>query len=94
MKVRQISRIGILQILSRGIGFIRDFLIVYLVGVGGTSDVIFLMIRLPQFLRRIVGEGAINPVMVPFLSQEPTRVVPREYARAFFFSHFSRISRS
>lgn len=51
--------------LSRIFGFIRDILIAQFVGVSFLSDVFFAAFRLPNFFRRIFGEGALNSAFVP-----------------------------
>ncbi len=51
--------------LSRIFGFIRDILIAHFLGVSILSDVFFAAFRLPNFFRRIFGEGAFNSAFVP-----------------------------
>ncbi len=51
--------------LSRIVGFVRDILIAQFVGVSMMSDAFFAAFRLPNFFRRVFGEGAMNSAFVP-----------------------------
>lgn len=50
---------------SRVFGFIRDVFIANFIGANYLSDVFFAAFRLPNFFRRVLGEGALNASFVP-----------------------------
>lgn len=51
--------------ISRIFGFLRDVLIAQFLGVSYLSDAFFAAFRLPNFFRRVFGEGALNSAFVP-----------------------------
>src|SRR5437016_11342861 len=59
------STISTLTILSRILGYIRDSRIAFLLGTGDAADAFTLAFRIPNLLRRLVGEGAVNAAVVP-----------------------------
>jgi len=56
--------------LSRIVGFIRDILIAQFIGVSMLSDAFFASFRLPNFFRRVFGEGAMNAAFVPIFVEK------------------------
>lgn len=50
---------------SRILGFVRDVLIAALLGAGPAADALLVALRIPNLLRRIVGEGAVNGAFAP-----------------------------
>ncbi|RMH01304.1 MAG: murein biosynthesis integral membrane protein MurJ, partial [Aquificota bacterium] len=55
--------------LSRVFGYVRDALIAYYFGVSHITDAFFIAFRLPNTLRRILGEGGFNASFVPIFAQ-------------------------
>jgi putative peptidoglycan lipid II flippase len=53
---------------SRVLGFARDMLIAYMLGIGPVADAAFVALRLPNLFRRLFGEGAFNAAFVPSIS--------------------------
>ena len=51
--------------ISRVFGFVRDIFIANFIGASYLSDVFFAAFRLPNFFRRVFGEGALNSAFVP-----------------------------
>lgn len=51
--------------MSRIFGFIRDIFIAQYLGVSMLSDAFFAAFRVPNFFRRVFGEGAMNSAFVP-----------------------------
>ena len=47
-------------LLSRGLGFVRDAALAWLLGTGGTADVLSVALRLPYAFRKLLGEGALS----------------------------------
>jgi len=58
-----------MTMLSRVMGFIRDIILAQVFGAGITFDAFIVAFRLPNFFRRIFGEGAFAQAFVPVLAQ-------------------------
>ena len=58
---------GGMTLLSRVSGLIRDMLFASLIGAGTgvAADAFYVAFRIPNFLRRIFGEGAFSQSFVP-----------------------------
>ncbi|KAB0267931.1 murein biosynthesis integral membrane protein MurJ [Microvirga brassicacearum] len=52
---------------SRVLGFVRDVLFAQALGAGPVADAFLAAFRLPNLMRRVVGEGGLNPALVPVL---------------------------
>lgn len=61
--------VSVMTMLSRISGLVRDAVIANLVGAGAMSDAFFVAFRIPNFLRRIFGEGAFAQAFVPVFAQ-------------------------
>ncbi len=57
-------------ILSRILGYLRDFLIAVNLGSGPIADTFFVAFRIPNTFRRLFSEGAFNAAFVPSYSSE------------------------
>lgn len=57
--------VGAATILSRLLGFARDVLIARLLGAGPVADAFLAALRLPNLIRRVLGEGGLNAPFVP-----------------------------
>ncbi len=57
-------------ILSRILGYLRDFLIALNLGSGPITDAFFVAFRIPNTFRRLFSEGAFNAAFVPSYSSE------------------------
>lgn len=57
--------VGTATILSRLLGFARDVLIARLLGAGPVADAFLAALRLPNLVRRVLGEGGLNAPFVP-----------------------------
>src|SRR5262249_57145923 len=74
---RRIARaaglVAALTLASRIAGLLRDMVTGYYFGAGIAADAFFVAFRLPNLLRRFVGEGAVSvafiPVFTEYLSQ-------------------------
>jgi putative peptidoglycan lipid II flippase len=60
--------VGMWTMASRILGFLRDMLIAYMLGIGPVADAAFVALRLPNLFRRLFGEGAFNAAFVPSIS--------------------------
>lgn len=63
--VRSSLVVGIATALSRILGFVRDILIAAALGAGPIADAFLVALRLPNLVRRVLGEGGINAGFVP-----------------------------
>ncbi len=61
--------VGGATLLSRIFGFIRDMVIAQLFGTARASDAFFVAFRIPNLLRRLVGEGALTASFIPVYSE-------------------------
>ncbi len=71
MKINNFSKITINIFCSRITGFIRDVLLANFLGANLLSDAFLFAYRLPNLLRKIFAEGAVNSVFIPmYISQD------------------------
>ena len=63
------AKISSLTLLSRILGFVRDFLIAFYFGVSNKTDIFFVTFRIPNLLRRFFAEGAFNQAFLPSFSE-------------------------
>ncbi|PIQ89908.1 MAG: murein biosynthesis integral membrane protein MurJ [Candidatus Omnitrophica bacterium CG11_big_fil_rev_8_21_14_0_20_42_13] len=61
--------ISIATLCSRILGFIRDIIIARLFGVYTYAQAFVIAFRIPNLLRDLVGEGAVNSALVPVFSE-------------------------
>lgn len=66
---RSAARVGAATMLSRVFGLARDTAFAVLFGTGFLADVFNLAFLIPNFFRRIVGEGNLNPAFVPVYTE-------------------------
>lgn len=57
--------VGVATMLSRLLGFARDVLVARLLGAGPVADAFLAALRLPNLVRRVLGEGGLNAPFVP-----------------------------
>ena len=68
--VKSTGTFGFFTIISRLLGYIRDFLIAIFLGTGVLADVFFVAFRIPNTFRRLFSEGTFNAAFVPSYSSE------------------------
>ena len=61
--------VGIMTLLSRILGFVRDQVVAIVFGAGATTDVWLVAYRIPNFLRRLFAEGAFAQAFIPVLTE-------------------------
>src|SRR3989454_12851644 len=66
--VRALGSIGVATLASRVLGFVRDVVVARAFGAGPVTDAFFVAFRIPNILRRLLGEGALSTAVVPMLS--------------------------
>ena len=67
--LRALVTISGMTLLSRILGFARDFIIARTFGAGIATDAFFVAFRLPNLLRRMFAEGAFSQAFVPILAE-------------------------
>lgn len=67
---RSAMTVGVWTLLSRIIGFLREVLILSLIGPGPLLDAFVAAFRLPNMFRRFFAEGAFNAAFVPMFSKK------------------------
>lgn len=80
--VRSSSTIGLLTLVSRILGFIRDVLMARFVGAGFASDAFLVAFRLPNLFRALFAEGAFSAAFVPMFNRKLSQE-GKEEARGF-----------
>jgi putative peptidoglycan lipid II flippase len=67
--LKSASLISALTIVSRVFGYVRDARIAFLLGAGMAADAYTTAYRIPNLLRRLVGEGAVSAAFIPVFSR-------------------------
>ena len=71
--LRALITVSGMTLLSRILGFVRDFVIARTFGAGMVTDAFFVAFRLPNLLRRLFAEGAFSQAFVPILAEYRNR---------------------
>lgn len=71
--LRALATVSSMTLLSRILGFVRDFFIARAFGAGMATDAFFVAFRLPNLLRRMFAEGAFSQAFVPILGEYRNR---------------------
>ncbi|MEQ5836521.1 murein biosynthesis integral membrane protein MurJ [Marinobacter sp. NFXS9] len=66
--LRSSGVVGVMTMLSRVLGLVRDMVIARYFGAGTGADAFFVAFKIPNFLRRLFAEGAFSQAFVPVLS--------------------------
>ena len=66
--VRALGSIGAATLASRVLGFVRDMVLALVFGAGPATDAFFVAFRIPNVLRRLLGEGALSTAAIPVFS--------------------------
>ncbi|SFR86315.1 putative peptidoglycan lipid II flippase [Marinobacter daqiaonensis] len=66
--LRSSGLVGMMTMLSRVLGLVRDMVIARYFGAGAGADAFFVAFKIPNFLRRLFAEGAFAQAFVPVLS--------------------------
>ena len=63
------GRVAMGTMVSRILGYIRDMLVAHLFGAGLAADAFYAAYRIPNLLRRLLGEGSLSASFIPVLSE-------------------------
>jgi putative peptidoglycan lipid II flippase len=74
--LRTLATVSSLTMVSRVLGYVRDFFIARIFGAGLMTDAFFVAFRIPNLLRRLFAEGSFSQAFVPVLSEYKTRHSP------------------
>jgi len=79
--IKSTGTFSIFVLLSRILGYIRDFLIAIYLGSGPIADTFFVAFRIPNTFRRLFSEGTFNAAFVPSYSSQ--LVLGKDRAKKF-----------
>src|SRR5829696_4944602 len=85
--LRAVATVSSLTMVSRVLGFVRDFFIARAFGAGLLTDAFFVAFRIPNLLRRLFAEGAFSQAFVPVVGEYRQRegdAATRELASRVF----------
>ncbi|MEF8700315.1 MAG: murein biosynthesis integral membrane protein MurJ [Candidatus Accumulibacter sp. UW26] len=71
--LKTLATVSSMTLLSRILGFVRDFVIARTFGAGILTDAFFVAFKLPNLLRRLFAEGAFSQAFVPVLGEYRNR---------------------
>ena len=71
--LKTLATVSSMTLLSRVLGFVRDFVIARTFGAGMLTDAFFVAFKLPNLLRRLFAEGAFSQAFVPVLGEYKNR---------------------
>jgi putative peptidoglycan lipid II flippase len=71
--VRHTTLVGVMTLLSRVSGMVRDMVYSNVFGAGPLMDAFFVAFKIPNFLRRLSAEGAFSQAFVPVVSEYKVR---------------------
>ena len=66
--LRALATVSSLTMVSRVLGYARDFFIARAFGAGLATDAFFVAFKIPNLLRRLFAEGAFSQAFVPILA--------------------------
>jgi len=67
--VGALGSIGAATLASRVLGYVRDMVVALAFGAGPVTDAFFVAFRIPNILRRLLGEGALSTAVVPVFTE-------------------------
>ncbi len=71
--LRILATVSSLTMVSRVLGYVRDFFIARVFGAGPLTDAFFVAFKIPNLLRRLFAEGAFSQAFVPLLAEHKHR---------------------
>ena len=76
--LRALATVSSLTMVSRVLGYVRDFFIARVFGAGLATDAFFVAFKIPNLLRRMFAEGAFSQAFVPILAEVRNRQTPED----------------
>src|SRR5688572_17588074 len=71
--LRTLATVSSLTMVSRVLGYVRDFFIARIFGAGLLTDAFFVAFKIPNLLRRLFAKGAFSQAFVPILAEYKNR---------------------
>jgi putative peptidoglycan lipid II flippase len=71
--LRALATVSGLTMVSRVLGYARDFFIARIFGASLVTDAFFVAFKIPNLLRRMFAEGAFSQAFVPILAEHKNR---------------------
>ncbi|MCB4790714.1 MAG: murein biosynthesis integral membrane protein MurJ [Elusimicrobia bacterium] len=65
----QASKVAVGTAVSRVLGYARDMLVAHAFGAGFAADAFYAAFRIPNLLRRVLGEGSFSASFIPVFSE-------------------------
>jgi putative peptidoglycan lipid II flippase len=87
--LKSASIISIITVVSRVLGYVRDQRLTLLLGTTGLADSFVLAYRIPNILRRLVGEGSMTASFIPVFTdymRNKSREETWEFANRLFWT--------
>ncbi len=72
--LKALATVSSMTLISRILGFVRDFVIARIFGAGMMTDAFFVAFKLPNLFRRLFAEGAFSQAFVPILGEYKNRL--------------------
>ena len=63
--IKSTGTFSLFTLLSRILGYLRDFFIAIYIGSGPIADAFFVAFRIPNTFRRLFSEGTFNAAFIP-----------------------------
>lgn len=79
--LKALATVSGMTLVSRILGFVRDFVIARIFGAGVMTDAFFVAFKLPNLLRRLFAEGAFSQAFVPILGEYKNNREPADTKR-------------
>ena len=76
--LRALAAVSSLTMVSRVLGYVRDFFIARVFGASLVTDAFFVAFKIPNLLRRMFAEGAFSQAFVPILAEYKNRTSAEE----------------
>lgn len=70
--------VGIMTMLSRVFGLVRDMIVAQYFGASASADAFFVAFKIPNFFRRLFAEGAFSQAFIPVLSEYRSQKTEKE----------------
>src|SRR5436190_15854568 len=70
-----------MTLISRIAGLVRDVVFTTFIGASVSADAFYVAFRIPNFFRRIFGEGALSQAFVPVFAEYRARETPEQTRR-------------
>lgn len=71
--LRSTAVVGVMTLLSRILGMVRDIVFAHYLGANAATDAFFVAFRIPNLTRRMFAEGAFAQAFVPILAEYKTQ---------------------